>query len=122
MFPSWASGVLLRSAILGVVVLGVVVGAWCVNASQVRQTPPRKEVGPAAPRASVPEVGPSRPRPSNRGVAREARPEKVQGKAAGKLASLAEAIGLVERADKRQVVRAEKAGEGAGVHFLIDVL
>jgi hypothetical protein len=116
---------LLRAAVLGVALLLVVAGVWSVRGRLGRHADDssNEEAGRSpVQKPTVAEVSPVSPRRDESEAVREEKPKQKQAERPGKPDSLAGAIRLVENAERRKVLRAERNGEGAEIQFRIDLL
>ena len=135
MFPSWARGMLVRAAILASACLGIFGVVWLLsgNLGQGREGPspggaanqPVKnngaQIDPNQPRNDEVKVGQDAPSGAKEVKARQDGAKLVE-KTESMPISLNEAISLVEKAGKGEVVKGEKWGEGTQAQFNLEVL
>ncbi len=107
MFPSWSRKLIIRGTILASVCLVILGGVWAVNGGFRQEQPPTD-----SPPKSNAEAEPNQPAKET-AAAEPAEPRTI---------SLCEAINLLEKAGKGEVVKAEKTGEGTSAQFNLEVL
>ena len=126
MFPAWSRPVLVRVAMLASVSLAILGGLWLVSGS-LGQDPqaPQGQVADPPSKPNVAAVDPSKAGQPALSTPKEAALPKAKAASERKEArpiSLTDAIGLVEKNGKGEVVKAEKIGAGANAQFNLEVL